>query len=177
MIRRMSTAVVATAVATVLMTSPAAADDGGPDYLDELQRIAGRSITYEAMGGAGARTLGLDPFTCTLSPSVVHIRTSSARRSVGAKPYTDCETGTPSLISQSSTLFIVEWAGAVYRPMATRTATSRGVARLEQKNVEWFCVNRNRSRFQQETTGYSVQMGRTYQSAVISRIDELACGY
>jgi hypothetical protein len=177
MVKKLVCSVIVAALAVLLMASPAAADEPTPDYLDELQRIAGQAVTYEPVDTDGLRALALDPFTCTLYPSVVHFRTSSGRRSVGAKPYTRCTTGTPTTISQTSTLYIVEWAGAVYKPMVTRTATSRGVRNLDQKNVEWFCANGNSSRFQQETKGYSIQAGRTYQSAVLTARVDLSCGY
>lgn len=178
MIRRAIAACLLAVLTVLCSAAPASAQEPDTDYLDDLQRIAGESADYQQDPSAGElRTLALDPFQCTLYPSVVHFRTSSGRRSVGAKPYTSCRAGAPSIISQTSTLYIVEFAGAVYKNMASQTATSRGVRTLNQKNVEWFCKNSNSSRFQQETKGYSVQAGRTYQSAVITARVDLACGY
>lgn len=166
------------ALMMLCLAPPASAQQPETDYLSELQRIAGESADYQQTPTeTDFRVLALDPFQCTLYPSVVHLRTSSGRRSVGAKPYTSCLAGAPSIISQTSTLYIVEFAGVVYKRMTSATATSRGVRSLNQRNVEWFCVNSNSSRFQQETKGYSVQAGRTYQSAVITARVDLACGY
>ena len=164
-------------LAVLLISTQASASEPEPHRLDQLRAIADRAVPYHLAGGAVDQIATLDPFQCTLNPSVVHPRTSSRGESVGAKPYTECEAGTPTIISQSSTLYIVEWAGAVYKPMATATATSRGVPKLTQKNVEWFCINRNLSTFQQETKGYTVQDGRTFESAVTSRKDDIDCGY
>lgn len=96
---------------------------------------------------------------------------------MGAKPYTECKLGPPTIISQSSTLYIVEWGGLYYKAMDSKTATSRNEKKLTQRNVEYFCANVNKSRFQQETKGYTVQGGRTYQSAVITPSADFECGY
>ena len=182
---KIAACLLATVLAIMLLTPPAsAAESAQTTLLNDLQRIASRAGSYRPAGKAEPATARdqqapntLDPYGCTLYPSVVHFRMSSGRRSVGAKPYTTCTAGAPAIISQTSTLYIVEWAGLYYRTMVATTATSRGVRSLTQQNLEWFCVNSNSSRFQQETKGYSVQAGGTYQSAVITPTVDLTCGY
>lgn len=179
MVRRMLGTVAVVMVALMLgLPGSAAADEPSPDKerLDRLQAIVGQSVPYRAAGGAG-QPMALDPYECTLYPSRVHPRTSSGKKSVGAKPYTECKLGPPTIISQSSTLYIVEWGGLYYKAMDSKTATSRNEKKLTQRNVEYFCANVNKSRFQQETKGYTVQGGRTYQSAVITPSADFECGY
>lgn len=161
----------------LIAAAPAVAGEPRPQRLDDLRRIASQGAVYMIADATPAQVATPDPYQCTLYPSVVHFRTSSGRRSVGAKPYTTCLAGTPTLISQTSTLYIVEWAGAAYKPMASTTVSARGSRNLTQKNVEWFCVNGNSSRFQQETKGYSVQAGNTYHSVATTPRVDLACGY
>lgn len=181
--RRFIGLALAAVFAAVGLAHPALASESGPDenYLDELQRIAGRSAAYQPYHDTDPRSAQpmatLDPFQCTLYPSVVHPRTSAGKKSVGAKPYTSCKTGRPTIISQTSTLYIVEWAGLRYKQVDRKTGTSRGVASLTQKNIEFHCKSNNTSRFQQETKGYSVQLARTYQSAVITPRVDLPCGH
>ena len=119
---------IAAAVLAVLFTgSSAIASEPTAHYLDELRQVAAQPAPYQQLDGSPAQIATLDPFQCTLLPSIVHFRSSSAGQSVGAKPYTECKAGNPTIISQTSTLYIVEWAGAYSKPMVTTTATSRGV--------------------------------------------------
>ncbi|MFZ4842999.1 hypothetical protein [Mycetocola saprophilus] len=146
------------------------------ETLAELERIAGQPAQYVPDASSGVSTRALDPFVCTLYPSVVHARKSGNYDTVGAKPYTKCQGGTPSLISMSSTLYMVEWAGLSYVKLQGATVSDQNVREFTMKNLAWICKNKNSSRFMQETKGYSVQRGKTYYSAVASRIDTIACG-
>lgn len=153
-------------------------------YMKELERIAAQPQAYQATDTAGApagqvttaAARQLDPYRCTLYPSVVHSRKSGNWNTVGAKPYTRCTAGTPRSIQQSSTLYMVEWAGLSYRQLDTDTASTTYKRDLVQKNVAWQCKNKNRSRFNQQTKGVSIQAGRTWQTAVQTPIVTLECG-
>lgn len=156
---------------------PAAATDS--EYLEELEEIAGQPQDYELVDQDDApavQPLALDPFKCKLHPSRVHPRKSGNYNVVGAKPYTRCTGGTPSHISQSSTLYMVEWAGLSYVPLVTKTVRNSNERNLTQKNINWVCKNKNKSRFNQQTKGHSVQRGRKYHSAVQTPIDTWPCG-
>lgn len=153
-----------------------AADSG---YMKELEAIAGEPQDYTPVTDKSAgnfQTMALDPYKCTLWPSEVHLRKSGGWQTAGAKPYTKCTAGAPSHISQSSTLYMVEWAGLSYVHLTTKTVSNGGVRSLTQRNVEWRCKNSNNSRFNQQTKGYSVQGGRNYQSAVQTPIVSQKCG-
>lgn len=147
--------------------------------LQKLQKIAGKPVTYQpASGATGGKltTQGFDPFVCTLYPSVVHPRTSSGKVSVGAKPYTQCLVATPSKITHSSVLYMVEWFGLSWVPMASQGQTGYNTRNMTLTSLEWFCKNRNNSTWVQTTNGTSVQAGRTYYSSVSTVKSPLACG-
>jgi hypothetical protein len=149
--------------------------------LKKLQKIAGQPVIYqpaptEATSGMITTQATFDPYVCTLYPSVVHLRASSGYGSVGAKPYTKCLVGTPSQITHSSVLYMVEWGGLSWVPMASRGQTGNYTRSLTLTSLEWFCKNRNTSRYVQTTNGTSVQAGRTYYSSVSTVKSPLGCG-
>jgi len=148
--------------------------------LQKLQRIAGQPVTYQHSDGGTTSGMitaqAFDPYVCTLHPSVVHARQSSGYGSVGAKPYTKCLVGTPSQISHSSVLYIVEWGGLSWVPMASRGQTGYNTRSLTLTSLEWSCKNGNTSTFVQTTNGTSVQAGRTYYSSVSTVKTSLGCG-
>ncbi|MFB8370695.1 hypothetical protein ACFC25_15185 [Pseudarthrobacter sp. NPDC055928] len=148
--------------------------------LQKLQKIAGQPAIYKQLAGETTgemiTTQAFDPYVCTLYPSVVHPRQSSGYGSVGAKPYTKCLVGTPSQISHSSVLYIVEWCGLSWVPMASRGQTGYNTRSLTLTSLEWFCKNWNTSTFVQTTNGTSVQAGRTYYSSVSTVKTPLSCG-
>lgn len=154
-----------------LLAAPASAatdrgDEGKAQYLEQLEASAGNPSKYTPtapVGGDSVRTLAIEPdyFNCTLFPSQVHLRKSGNFSVAGAKPYTECVAGTPSSISQTSTLYIVEWGGLAYKQMASMSAGNYNSRRLEQK----------------ETSGISVQNGRSFRSSVTTIRSSLPCGY
>jgi hypothetical protein len=170
-----------------LLAAPASAatdrgDEGKAQYLEQLEASAGNPSKYTPtapVGGDSVRTLAIEPdyFNCTLFPSQVHLRKSGNFSVAGAKPYTECVAGTPSSISQTSTLYIVEWGGLAYKQMASMSAGNYNSRRLEQKNINYTCINGNTSLFQQETSGISVQNGRSFRSSVTTIRSSLPCGY
>lgn len=170
-------------ISVALLTTPAyAASSDGADYLDQLQEIAGQPVTYQLdpsspVESPSIQAKGLDPYVCNLHPSQVHLRKSGNYNTAGAKPYTNCTAGTPTSISHTSTLYIVEWAGLVYKPMQTKTSSNKGQKKLEQKNVAWTCKNKNDSIFQQKTDGVSVQAGKSYYATVQTVKVTWGCGY
>lgn len=147
--------------------------------LQKLQKIAGQPVVYQQASGETASgmitTQAFDPYVCTLYPSVVHLRQSSGYGSVGAKPYTNCLVAPPSHISHSSVLYMVEWGGLSWIPMASRGQTGYNTRSLTLTSLE-FCKNWNTSTFVQTTNGTSVQAGRTYYSSVSTVKTPLSCG-
>lgn len=177
-------AISASLLGATIVTSPATASVGEDEaqYLNELNEIAGQSVQYAPSSIDGTQrsaqaARAVDPYVCILHPSRTHLRKSGGYGTVGAKPYTTCAAGTPSSISQTSTLYIVEWAGLSYKPMQTKTSSNRNQKKLEQKNVAWTCKNSNDSTFQQKTNGVSVQAGKSYYSTVTTVQDAHPCGY
>lgn len=148
--------------------------------LQKLQKIAGKPVTYQqapsGTSGKVVTTQGFDPFVCNLHPSVVHPRSSSNKGSVGAKPYTKCLAGTPSRITHTSVLYMVEWFGLSWVPLASKPQTGANTRYMQLNSLEWFCNNRNTSTFAQKTSGTSVQLGRTYYASVSTVKTPLACG-
>ncbi|WP_292700257.1 hypothetical protein [Microbacterium sp. 69-10] len=184
MTSKILTGLLAGLAAVIWLVAPAeAATDAGDTatYLNELQRIAGQPVPYELgesdSATSGVHTMALDPYVCVLYPSQVHLRKSGGWGTVGAKPYTECSAGTPTSITQTSTLYIVEWAGLAYKTMQIRTVNNVGERKLEQRNVSWACLNGNNSVFQQKTNGTTVQAGKTYYSTVQTVRSTLSCGY
>jgi hypothetical protein len=182
--KRICVGVVGGLLAVSALSLPAhAADSDAADYLNELQAIAGQPVVYHpasepiSSSKKQVQPLALDPYGCTLYPSQVHLRKSGGYSTVGAKPYTTCVAGIPSSISQTSTLYIVEWAGLYYRPVQTKTSSNTLQKKLEQQNVAYSCVNSNNSIFQQKTDRVSVQGGQSYYSTVQTIRSTLACGY
>lgn len=166
----------------LLATSASAAPSDDADYLGQLQEIAGQPVTYQPDPSSPVKSptiqaKALDPYVCNLYPSAVHLRKSGNYNTAGAKPYTNCTAGTPTSISQTSTLYIVEWAGLVYKPMQTKTSSNTGQKKLEQQNVAWTCTNKNNSVFQQKTNGVSVQAGKSYYATVQTVKASWGCGY
>jgi hypothetical protein len=168
------------------MTLPATASDsdGQAEYLDELNAIAGQSVEYTPVpgeaadeGAMSAKAVELDPFECNLYPSKTHLRKSGGYGTVGAKPYTICEAGKPTSISQTSTLYIVEWAGLSYKAMQTKSKSNHNASKLEQLDIAWSCKNWNNSVFQQKTDGVSVQRGKAYYASVSTVRNTWGCGY
>lgn len=148
--------------------------------LQKLQKIAGQPVVYQQVSGGTTSgmitTQAFDPYVCTLYPSVVHLRSSSGYGSVVAKPYTKCLVATPSQITHSSVLYMVEWGGLSWVPMASRGQTGYSTRSLTLTSLEWFCKNRNNSTYVQTTNGTSVQAGRTYYSSVSTVKSPLGCG-
>ena len=176
-----ATVIALCAVGLVAAPGYASARADSANYLNKLEAIAGRPADYVLDGATsrspGPRPRALDPYLCNLHPSVVHLRKSGNYNVVGAKPYTKCTAGTPTSITQTSTLYIVEWAGLVYNAMLTKTSGNYGQKSYTQENVAWACYNKNSSVFQQKTNGVSVQAGKTYRATVQTTKVSLGCGY
>lgn len=172
-----------TVFATIFLFTVSTSAQASPDdrnYLEELNQIAGEPQNYfSPVPGPtklGAASFQLDPFECTLYPSVVHLRASSGYGSVGAKPYTRCLAGSPTYIKQSSSLYMVEWSGLSYVHLVTREARANYSANLTQQNVEWFCKNLNSSRFTQITNGSTLQRSTVYYAKVQTLTVTIGCG-
>ncbi|MGP4968998.1 hypothetical protein ACTXJQ_17955 [Glutamicibacter ardleyensis] len=170
---------VSAAVAPVHASETQASDTA--DYLAKLESIAGKPATYvSAVQPSGniqvAQPAANDPAGCKLFPSKTHLRKSGNYGTVGAKPYTVCNSRITS-IKQSSTLYIVEWAGMYSKPMMSRDSASRGEKTLTQKNLSWTCGNSNKSKFQQVTRGTTTVGAKNYFSIVSTVKDTWACGY
>lgn len=152
--------------------------------LQKLEAIAGQpseflmgnTSTLEPKDGLVAHPLALDSAGCTLYPSVVHLRKSGGYGTVGAKPYTRC-VAPVSRISQESTLYIIEWAGLVSKPMQTKNSTNTGQSSLTQQNVAWTCSNDHNSVFQQTTRGTITVGSKNYYTLVSTGKEKLPCGY
>lgn len=67
----------------------------------------------------------------------MHPRTSSGKVSVGAKPYTQCLVATPSKINHSSVLYMVEWFGLSWVPMASKGQTGYNTRNMTLASLEW----------------------------------------
>lgn len=188
--KRILSVIALAAASTLALTTPAFASEGPPPpvseeeatYLDELLENAGQPATYssvdpDADNGISARGFVPAPYNCTLYPSVVHVRTKSGEKlNVGAKPYTKCDKAV-SAIKQTSSLYIVEWAGTYYRPMVTDVVANNVKQKtLTQQNVQYFCKNKNGSNFIQKTKG-EITLNTRYYSAVTTPVKNLACGY
>jgi hypothetical protein len=156
---------------------PASTEHVSPsaDYLEELEEIAGKPTAYTP-AESEVQLMALDPAGCTLYPSRTHLRKSGGYGTVGAKPYTRCNSRV-SRISQESTLFIVEWAGLVHKPMLTKSSANQGQQNLTQTNLAWTCKNSNNSIFRQETRGTTTVGTKNYYSLVTTIKDTWGCGY
>jgi hypothetical protein len=192
--RRIRLSAIAVLVAGALMFPAAAQANTAPDLpiggatvsdakaaeLDALLAIAGQPVSYAPEGsegaGVAARAAALDPYKCTLYPSVVHLRKSGNYGTVGAKPYTKCTAGTSTTITHDTVLYMVEWAGLSYVSLTGFPQIGTNTPSLTMKQLEWSCKNTNTSRFAQETKGSSIQAGTTYYSTVVTPIAELKCG-
>lgn len=188
--KRVLSVIALAAASTLALTTPAFAAEVPPPpaseeeatYLDELLENAGQPTTYSSVdpdsaNGISARGFVPAPYNCTLYPSAVHVRTKSGEKlNVGAKPYTKCDKAV-SAIKQTSSLYIVEWAGTYYRPMVTDVVANNVKQKtLTQQNVQYFCKNKNGSNFIQKTKG-EITLNTRYYSAVTTPVKNLACGY
>jgi hypothetical protein len=167
------------AVASDVPVSDSAASiiESAPDAYRSTTGPKVRSSSGEAgLSAADVSALALGPYACTLYPSVVHLRKSGAYNTVGAKPYTKCTLGTPSLITHTSKLYKERWLGTNWELMVTKSNSAANVKTLTLKTVAWTCQNGNDSSFMQRTSGTSVEAGHTYYANVSTAETELACG-
>lgn len=116
---------------------------------------------------------------CTLYPRNVHVRTGkpSEGKVIGFKPVTQCEHAVES-IRHESRLKYKYYLWFRDAPLAGGVPTvsqNRGVARLEQKNIEFKCNGDVDTNFVGNTAGTIVSGGRTYGAEVNTKIFREAC--
>ncbi|WP_288799731.1 hypothetical protein [uncultured Arsenicicoccus sp.] len=125
-------------------------------------------------GGAMAQAANVQYGPCTLYPTPTYLRTSSDRKNVGAKPRTVCSVPVTSINHASDLRYksFIWWRKAG----PTHTGGNRGVAKCEQKNVEYRCVSSEQTGWTGTTAGTIVYAGKTYYARVYFDERSLACG-
>lgn len=112
---------------------------------------------------------------CTLNPSVLHLRTSGGRNTLGTKPTTDCSVPVTSIRHNTELrykwLLVFWWLAASYPGPG-----NQGERRYEQKNVEWQCNGTDSTTWAGTTLGTIVYGGQTYYARVYQDPVDEACG-
>lgn len=107
---------------------------------------------------------------CTLKPSRVYMRSSGG---MGAKPVTECTVPVSSIRHQTDLRY--EWL-TFWWLQDSYPAGNSGLARLEQKNVQWACNGDDSTTWAGTTVGTIVYGGQTYFARVYQIPRDLACG-
>lgn len=122
---------------------------------------------------AGATPLASKNGPCTLYPSVVYLRTSSAKAAAGFKPYTKCEL-VVSKINHTAELrfqYYLTWKLAQRKANGNKNSKS-----YTQKNIEFPCKDLKTSTlYKGQTTGHIIYGGKSYYSQVITPVARLNC--
>ncbi|MGN6610214.1 MAG: hypothetical protein ACTHLJ_00415 [Angustibacter sp.] len=107
---------------------------------------------------------------CVLYPSPIRIRTDGK---VGTKPHTKCSVPVTSIHHSTDMRYksFIWW-----RLKGTKTASNRGQAGLQQKNVGFSCASDEQSGWGSTTLGTIVYGGKTYYARVYPARVSLACG-
>ncbi|RAV32004.1 hypothetical protein DLJ54_05450 [Corynebacterium heidelbergense] len=116
---------------------------------------------------------------CTLSPSVVHVRTGtpSEGKVIGFKPFTQCDRPVES-ISHESRLkyeYYLWWRDAPLAGGVPARSSNSDESRLEQRSIEFHCNGDVDTNFIGNTVGTVVAAGRTYHAAVNTPLFREAC--
>lgn len=116
---------------------------------------------------------------CTLYPRNVHVRTGkpSEGKVIGFKPVTKCEHAVESIRHESRLKYkyYLWFRDAPLAGGVPTVAQNRGVARLEQKNIEFKCNGDVDTDFVGNTAGTIVSGGRTYRAEVNTEVFREAC--
>lgn len=126
-----------------------------------------------AARSVGATTLASSNGPCTLYPSVVYMRTSSAKTAAGFKPYTKCSVLVQRIYHTSELRFqyYLTWKLA-----QKKTGKNMNSKSYTQKNIELFCKDLKQSTlFKGTTTGQIVYGGKSYYSKVYTPVARHKC--
>ncbi|WP_017975676.1 hypothetical protein [Actinopolyspora halophila] len=111
---------------------------------------------------------------CTLKPSVIHLRTSGDRNTLGAKPVTTCEVPVTSIRHDTDLRYKwwLWWSLADSYP----GPGNQNQKRYEQKNVAWRCNGADSTTWAGTTVGTMVFGGETYYARVYQTPVDKDCG-
>ena len=155
------------AVRYVLGTSPQDADR----TRQQLEDLRGSGFMRN---GKSASTILRAYGPCELRPGTVYLRSSYARKAVGAKPKTFC-TVRVSSIHHSTTLYwrwFLWWRGGT----TTFSGGNFDERSFASKNVAIRCLGRRTTQWAGTTTGTITYRGRTYYARVYQEPRALPCG-
>ncbi|WP_242907281.1 hypothetical protein [Actinomadura terrae] len=124
-----------------------------------------------ASASARAAAAGVVYGPCELFPTPIYMRTSGG---LGTKPYTDCKGVAVSSIRHQTDLRY-QW-GAWWHLAASYTGGNNGVARYQQRNVQWICKGRGSTTWAGTTLGTLVYLGKTYYARVYNSPTTHPCG-
>lgn len=142
---------------------------------EEAQRILDQQST-----GSRAFALQKKYGPCTLIPRNVHVRTKTNRgeaKVIGFKPVTECDQPVQSITHESKLKYkyYVWWRDAPLKFGVPTRSGNKGVARLEQRNVEFHCNGLVNTAFIGNTVGMIVANGETYHAVVNTNVFQERC--
>ncbi|WJY72558.1 hypothetical protein CAURIC_04555 [Corynebacterium auriscanis] len=191
--RKVFTTIWVAALGVCLATAPqvAAAPVGSAQGPEDLSGVAVRYVKSrtpeEAQRILDQRSNGFQPYAieekygpCTLYPRNVHVRTKTGdgdAEIIGFKPKTECSQPVES-IKHESTLkykYYAWWRDAPLKFGVPTRSGNRGVARLEQRNVEFHCNGLVDTTFIGHTVGTIVANGETFHAAVNTDVFRNRC--
>lgn len=111
---------------------------------------------------------------CTLNPSVIHLRTSGGKKTLGAKPVTECSVPVASIRHDTDLRYKwwLWWSLADSYP----GPGNQGQKRYEQKNVAWRCDGTDSTTWAGTTVGTIVFGGETFYARVYQEPVDKDCG-
>ncbi|GAB3693575.1 LGFP repeat-containing protein [Corynebacterium nasicanis] len=150
--------------------------DEALEYFSEFEGVLRSTDPISASRQIESRpTSGKQYGPCTLYPSVFHARTKSGRaESIGFKPYTECEVPVSSINHKSR---IMHKKLSVYEELYQAPKSSNtGQARLETKNIQFFCNGQTPNIFKGSTIGTINYNGKDYYASVWTFTTRQNCG-
>lgn len=191
--RKVFTTIGVAALGMCLATTPqaTAAPVGSTQQPDDLSQVAVQYVKSrtpeEAQRILDQHSKGFQPYAlqevygpCKLIPQNVHERTKTGdgdAEIIGFKPVTECSQPVES-IRHESTLkykYYAWWRDAPLKFGVPTRSGNRGVARLEQKNVEFHCNGLVDTTFIGHTVGTIVANGETFHAAVNTDVFKDRC--